>query len=180
MVPALRTLSLMALLGVAAGARAQPASASASARLRYERGAGTEGCPDEEALRNSVAARLGYDPFAEDAARTVRAKVESASGERVATVKLEAADGRILGERRLTSRAANCSELAAAMELAITIAIDPLVLTRPTPTPPPPLLRSSRSPRPRRPLRQSPRRMSATASGRWSGRSPRRSWHPPR
>ncbi len=140
MVSPLQTALLLSLCCAAAVARAEPVSVSGSARLRYELGPGADGCPDEQALRNAVAARLGYDPFSDAAPRTLRARVESAGAERVATVRMEGADGKSLGERRLTSRAADCGELAAAMQLAITIAIDPLVLTRPAPelTPPPP------------------------------------------
>ncbi len=149
----LRTLAVFAFWVAAGPAFAQD---PAKVRLRYARGAGAEGCPDESALRDSVRARLGYDPFAESASKTVRAAVEpGAAGERVATVQLEAADGRLLGDRRLTSSAGDCRELAAAMELAITIAIDPLVLTRPAPpaaSPPPPLVLAEEPPPERVPL----------------------------
>jgi hypothetical protein len=50
-----------------------PALASAAppphmtARLSYQRGPGTEACPDEAGLRSEVARRAGYDPFTADA-----------------------------------------------------------------------------------------------------------------
>lgn len=39
------------------------AGANPSGRLVYARGPGADSCPDEETVRSSVAARLGYDPF---------------------------------------------------------------------------------------------------------------------
>jgi hypothetical protein len=38
-----------------------------TARLSYQRGPGTEACPDEAGLRSEVARRAGYDPFTADA-----------------------------------------------------------------------------------------------------------------
>ncbi|MGQ0506916.1 MAG: hypothetical protein ACT4TC_16520 [Myxococcaceae bacterium] len=130
-----RLPALLILLSV----NAQAWAGTSSVRLSYERGAGAEGCPDEQHLKDAVAARLGYDPFAEWGDRTVQAKVESKNGvERVGTVHMLASDGKVLGSLKRSSKATDCSELAAAMELAITIAIDPLVLSRPEPPPPPP------------------------------------------
>lgn len=64
---------LVASLGIA-----REASASPSARLLYVRNVGAEGCPDESALRKSVAARLGYDPFFPWATTTVLATIDRA------------------------------------------------------------------------------------------------------
>ena len=51
-------------------------AASAGARERvafvYERGGGAASCPDERELTEAIAARLGYDPFAEPAPPTMK------------------------------------------------------------------------------------------------------------
>jgi hypothetical protein len=56
--PAIPTLCALAVLSASRWAYATP-----SARLVYSRGHGAESCPDEHALREAVAARVGYDPF---------------------------------------------------------------------------------------------------------------------
>ena len=58
---------LAVLLGVSFGAAAD----RPTARLTYTRKAGSTICPDEPLMRQLVAARLGYDPFRDDADRTV-------------------------------------------------------------------------------------------------------------
>ncbi len=105
------------------------------ARLVYTRGAGAAECPDEAALRASVAARLGYDPFRPDAPRTVVASLARDHDQLRAAVEVRSATGDLLGQRSLTSR--DCGELAGAMTLAISIAVDPLSLTRAPATPAP-------------------------------------------
>jgi hypothetical protein len=117
-----------------ASARAQPPPV----RLEYARGAGAEHCPEDAAVRSAVVARLGYDPFRDDAQRTVAAAIEGNKQRLRADVNLRDAAGAVTGTRRLVSDKNDCIELAAAMTLAISIAIDPQSLTRPAPPPPPP------------------------------------------
>ncbi len=66
-------LAAFGLVLASGGGRAE--AAAAKARLEYARAAGTETCPDEAVVREAVKARLGFDPFQSDAARTVRADV---------------------------------------------------------------------------------------------------------
>ena len=44
-------------------------------RFRWELGTGAESCPGEDALRDAVAARLGYFPFTKGADRSLVASV---------------------------------------------------------------------------------------------------------
>lgn len=126
------------MLGRAAGAE-PPAL-----RLTYSRGEGAASCPDEQALRESVAARLGRDPFRADGHGTVSATLTRGPRGLRAVVELRDRSGRVTGSRLLTTARKDCQELAAAMALAICIAVDPLVLSRvlppkePPPPPPPP------------------------------------------
>lgn len=120
------------------------------AKLVYERGPGAEACPDEAGLRRDVAARLGHDPFVESADRTVAAKIVKDGAKLRATIELKDATGKVTGARSLESKQLDCKELAAAMSLAITLAIDPLAGSAPpkpsasasesasAPPPPPP------------------------------------------
>ncbi len=103
-----------------------PALARTSARLAYTRGPNAETCVDEAGLRSSVATRLGYDPFDDRAPALVTATISRAgAGAYEGVVQFRDEHGRTLGEKRLTSSAEDCSELASAMALTISIVLDP-------------------------------------------------------
>lgn len=167
-------VALAALLATPVAAAQAP-----SARLVYTRGAGAERCPEEGAIHDAVAARLGYDPFRADADMTVAASMGRLG--RTLHARIEARDraGHPAGVRTLSSSQSDCAELAAAVTLALSIAIDPLRLYRapsppvpvpapvPVPTPPrtePPPASAGPSPveRPRPPRADLPRPRPAT------------------
>jgi hypothetical protein len=125
--------ALPTIAALAALALARDASASPTSRLVYVRGAGAESCPDEPELRRAVAARLGYDPFRPLADTTLTAEVRREKGVFRGRVKLVDDAGVERGARDLESRAADCRDLTTAMALSMSIAIDPLSLTRPAP-----------------------------------------------
>jgi hypothetical protein len=134
-------LALFALLLAAPRlAWADPPAATPTARLDVTRGPGTSGCPTDEEIRNAVSGRLGYDPFQPDAKRLVSASIAREGKGLTVTVGLRNDAGRSAGSRVLSSAQNDCVELASAMTLAISIAIDPLAFTRaatPPPAPPP-------------------------------------------
>jgi hypothetical protein len=99
---------------------------SPSAKLVYVRGAGAETCPDEAALRRAVATRIGYDPFFPVAQKTVIAQVSRAPQGFRARVQIVAEDGTVRGERELGTKGQDCVELASAIALAISVALDDL------------------------------------------------------
>lgn len=107
-------------------------------RLLYSRGEATHGCPEETTLRESAAARLGYDPFRADAPGAVSAVLTRGPHGLRAVVELRDPSGQVTGSRLLTTARNDCQELASAMVLAICIAVDPFVLTRPAPASSPP------------------------------------------
>jgi hypothetical protein len=109
-----------------------------TAKLTYSRGAGASDCPDVDVIRAGVAARLGYEPFDDRAERLVSATVSRTGHVLEARIQIAGADGKAAAERKLASRQSDCLELASAMELAISIAIDPLAGSRPRPEPPAP------------------------------------------
>jgi hypothetical protein len=138
-----RRLALATAVGAAlAVPRARAAEAAAghpTARLVYVRPLALDSCPDEAAVRNAVASRLGYDPFVDDGPRTVTARIlASGRGLRYEVALLDGAAAQRGGKRELSTPGGDCGELASAMELAISIAIDPMVATRAAPAPPPP------------------------------------------
>jgi hypothetical protein len=118
-------------------------SASADgARLVYERADGAESCPDERALRELVAQKVGRDPFDGDDA-VVTALVRRSGGEIVADVQIDDERAGVHGKRRLASKGPSCDELASALVVTISIALDPArfgakKVDAPPPPPPPP------------------------------------------
>ncbi len=110
-------------------ARAEPRRA---ARLAYSRAAGAEACPDEPALRDAVAVRLGYDPFTPDRGPLLNATVRRAGGGLRASIEMRNDAGAVVGARELSSTHADCVELASFVALAISLAIDPLA-SKPAP-----------------------------------------------
>ena len=120
-------------------------------QLRYARDAGDASCPDEAALRAQVVERLGYDPFRDDAPTAIVATIRRGPTGRRAETRLYDGAGRELGVRQLSSPHDDCVEIASAMALAISVAIDQIALARsiatvpaaaatpPQPPPAPPL-----------------------------------------
>jgi hypothetical protein len=104
-------------------------SAPPAVRLSYERAANVADCPDREAVLDAVRARLGFDPFREPAEINIRASVFR-DGKDLCAQILWSDEGARTSERRLASHRADCAELASAMELALSIAIDPLSIAR--------------------------------------------------
>jgi hypothetical protein len=91
-------------------------------------------CPDERAFRDAVAARLGYDPFTDDAVRTIVATL--AHGHGTYAFELEVYEsGALAGSRTLEADGADCQEFAVAAAVAVSVMLDPL---EPPPREPPP------------------------------------------
>jgi hypothetical protein len=146
-----RAIPLVAFLAVLCAA--EPVSAAPSARLVYARGAGAESCPDESALRQAIAARVGYDAFFPWAPLTVTVEV-TAEGRRLqGRVVVVDADGIEKGAQTLESADESCEELLASIALAVTVALDAASRTaakieEPAAPPPPPPAPVAPSPAP--------------------------------
>lgn len=106
------------------------------AHLTYDRG-DQDACPDVDAIEDAVSARLGYVPFVDDAPLHIDVELRRAGRARRASLRVTGADGAPLGERTVESSGTGCDELARALALAISVAIDPLSLTRGAPVEPP-------------------------------------------
>lgn len=111
------------------------AQAPRQVRLEYVRQEGAGTCPDLATVQAGVAARLGYEPFSDQADDLVRATVRPSGHGLEARIEMTDAKGSPKAERRLVSRQHDCAELASSVELAISIAIDPFRLG-PSPTGP--------------------------------------------
>lgn len=122
-----RILASFALLLAETQGFAAPVVAQSPKRVRfdYQRAEGGTVCPDAAALQVGVAARLGYDPFDDQAPDRLRVTIRPAAHGLEARIEMEDRDGVPTAERRLLSRQHDCKELASSVELAISIAIDP-------------------------------------------------------
>ncbi len=154
-----RAIAPVLAAGVVLIARA--AAASPQARLVYGRAEGAEVCPDENALRRAVAARIGYDPFFPTSARTVVVTIVARGGRFAAHVQLIDDEAHAQGARVLESSGRDCTSLFDTVALTVSIAIDPQALARPSVPPPPvvaatPPLPASPTPLPVTPLDDPP------------------------
>jgi hypothetical protein len=111
-----------------------PAHAEPRARLLYLRAKGAESCPSESEVRQAVQVRLGYDPFSTYAASTMLAEVAPAKGGFIANLRFVDPERAVRGDRVLKVQG-NCADLMDAMALTISIAVDPMSVTRDGPPP---------------------------------------------
>jgi hypothetical protein len=118
-------LCALTLLSVASHVREGRAQAPARAKLHYESSEHTR-CPDEQAFRDVVAGRLGYDPFAADAERTIHARIEGNGNSLVGTTRVLDQRGELLGTSDVEASAQDCNELVTAMAIAVSIVLDPM------------------------------------------------------
>ena len=119
-------------------------------RVDYSRAGTAEACPDERELRNVVAARMGYDPFAQPggfAPPLLRVRVERGGGGFVASFQLLDPAGKVLWSRPPLADP-DCAHLVHVIgEVTIPVAIDvaasaatlPTAPLPPAPVPPPAL-----------------------------------------
>lgn len=118
----------MFLGGSGAAAEDSPAG-DVSARLVYQRDPGAETCPDEEVLRAEVARRVGFNPFKEEASRVIICRVDRVGPGLRARIEVENDAEHLKSSRELVSKRADCQELSEALQVALSIAINPVVAT---------------------------------------------------
>jgi hypothetical protein len=133
--PARALRALGAGLGVAAVlfARHSWALDVAPTSLDYEVAAGLDGCPDAARFRELVAARLGYDPFAATAGRALRVRIEPVLHTPMLRGEMRLRDGGDGWVGGKSLEATRCEDVAAAMALAASMAIDPAAALAPRP-----------------------------------------------
>jgi len=125
----------IASLALATVAVAPSVFAAPAARLVYLRGKGAESCPDENAIKQAVEARLGYDPFIPNATAVMIAEITREAGAYKARIKLVDENNIVRGTRELTHNGDKCADMIDTMALTMSIAIDPDSLTGPKPKP---------------------------------------------
>ena len=116
---------------LARGARAEEAP-----RLAYVVDDRTQGCPDENAFREAVTARLGRDPFDAGAARTLVVRADLEGGTIEVSATLVATDDSSVGLRSFVAPADRCAEAMDAVALAVSLAVQPGLGMEPEAPPP--------------------------------------------
>ncbi len=99
-----------------------------TAHLVLQHGEGTDDCPDEVEVRDSVAAQLGYVPF-RDGGRPIRLAFVRRQGRLIAELRITTDTGEEK-LRQIASATNDCAELGRSAALAIGIDIDPLGVGR--------------------------------------------------
>lgn len=135
-------------------AAALPARAASTPVRRFvfawTRGEGAETCPGQPEIAREVRARLGRDPFSDEAERSIEAVVTREGGRWFIRIRVREGQ-QTVGFRELTSDAADCGDIKAASVLAVALVVDPEAALNPEslapPPPAPPLPSSPAQPR---------------------------------
>jgi hypothetical protein len=137
-----------AMSAYATAARAEPRTLVV---LEYEIAADTEGCPDVEAFESNVKRQLGYDPFRPAADRRLAVRIARKESGFGGWIKWSDASGHWVGDRRLSSRHPECSEIAANVAFAVAVQIQLLAALAPTSPEPSPSTQNDNAPSPSTP-----------------------------
>ena len=144
--PSRRALRNATLLAVVSTTSFSFAQTGASSRLLYARSGTAAACPAQEELERAVGERLGYLPFFPWAEQSIFAEITGSDSTLRARALLVDKAGVVQGSRELKGTVDQCDELIRSLALAISIALDPMSITRPasvtntpapTPTPAP-------------------------------------------
>jgi hypothetical protein len=143
--------ALFCVLALSGTARAE--GGFIKAELAWQRSPGAAQCMTAEALRQSVAKRLGRDPFVDgegDVTLRGRASAEGEPSGWVVELELRTSSGLPIGTRTLRTEAAHCSALDESLPLVVALMLDVPrdELPRPLPAPPPPVPKSVTPPSP--------------------------------
>lgn len=114
----------LCLFGASTG---RAGAAELSVSLRYAAG---PTCPDAAGFKSVVAARLGYDPFRDDAADHVLVRISGRASELDGRIEWRDGEGKWAGDQNFPSASTDCSRLARAMGLALAVQIQLLAGTR--------------------------------------------------
>jgi hypothetical protein len=116
------------------------AEAHPNARLQFTTAPAAGECPSAEALRAAVVAHLGYDPFTSDAAETIVASVDRApNGALRGSIERYDAKGKRRGHQDIATSRGDCAQIASAIALGVSVAIDPIGAAPAPPASTPPL-----------------------------------------
>ncbi len=115
----------MTALVMAYSARVSAVESDAYVQLRWQRGPTARTCPEQAELEQLVRLRLGRNPFAASAPRTIEASIDYTGSEWHVELHVRDASGPVQGQRVFDVRAQACAEVVDAVGLAVALAIDP-------------------------------------------------------
>jgi hypothetical protein len=101
--------------------------------LEYEVATGTEGCPDVTQFRAAIGRQLGYEPFRASADKHVVVLIARKEVGFEGRIRWSDAEGQQVGDRRLSSRRADCGEIAASVAFSVAVQIQLLAALAPPP-----------------------------------------------
>lgn len=126
-----------ALIAACSAVVATPAYAGPAVQtlvsLEYEIATGTEGCPDVTRFRAAVERQLSYDPFRASADKHVVVLIARKEVGFEGRIRWSDAEGQQVGDRRLSSRHADCDEIAASVAFSVAVQIQLLAALAPPP-----------------------------------------------
>jgi hypothetical protein len=121
-----RSLASVVLVACVFGVRATAASEPRSTfRLGWARGEGADACVDERELERRVRARLGRDPFNQEAEQSIEGDISSSAGRWRVELQVRDDTGARIGRRQLDVAETDCKRLTDAIVLAVALTIDP-------------------------------------------------------
>jgi hypothetical protein len=122
--PRLRLVFVLGAFWVlATSASTARAGSQIAVALDYEVAPDATGCPDEEEFRASVVRQLRYDPFRPAADRRVAVQIARKEIGFDGHIRWTDADGRWVGDRRLSSRRSECSEIGASLAFSVAVQV---------------------------------------------------------
>lgn len=138
-----------------AGPWLAPASAAPyTVSLKY---GAAPGCPDATDFRAAVIARLGYDPFKDDAPERVLVQIRPRGASLEGRIEWRDAEGQWAGDQRFPLGRTNCLQLARAMAFALALQIQFLAKAEaPPPALPPASATTTETPAPAEPSKPAP------------------------
>jgi hypothetical protein len=107
--------------------------------LDYDVAPATVECPDLDEFRATVERQLGYDPFRAAAERRVAIEITRKEVGWDGRIRWSDGAGQWVGERRLSSRRAECGGIAASVAFAVAVQIQLLAELAPPELAPPPV-----------------------------------------
>jgi hypothetical protein len=111
------------LLGAGSPRVALASGAEFYTRIEYRADSLLRGCWDEAELRRRVTRQLGYDPFHDAAAVSVRIQVGGSAKAIGGQVEWKDGNGKTMGERRFVAKDGNCARLLSEMAFAVSLQI---------------------------------------------------------
>jgi hypothetical protein len=117
--------------------RAHAAPPAFVVALEYDAGPSADGCPHVEEFRAGVSHQLGSNPFRPTAAHRVAVRIWRKQGGFDGSVRWSDAHGRWVGDRKLSSQRAECTEIAANVAFAVAVQIQLLAALEPDKPPQP-------------------------------------------